>query len=114
MLVLEQLWNILLVLWFHSLRPVRCERAARNTWSIPAPKMKYSPQGEGEAGWTHLWSRCVALPESQDPRPHGPDCPRPQLGVTPNHNSLAPWLPALDRWGEFGFGDSTVDSEHLP
>lgn len=82
-----------------------------------------------QAGWAGPWSRCSLTPSCgppapQDPRPHWPDwcclhphpslLPSPCTRWSPHRRAHSTLPPDPHRSGEFGFCDSTVDSEHSP
>lgn len=118
----------------HSLRPVRCG-SRKVCVAVSAPEMPCSLPDEGGAA-VGLEGRTVgplqldpSCGPARDPRTraHRRDCLGPSLvseSSPPPHSLLALLLhqilsppqgrPALDGCGEFGFCDSTVDSEHSP
>lgn len=90
-------------LCFRSSRPVRCGR--RKVLSCSA-RWRRGPWGGGGRG-TGLWLRPAGRPGPCRPGPA--PLPQRQIPCPPQRRTLS-----LDRCGEFGFCDSTVDSEHSP
>lgn len=74
---------------------------------VPAPKRRRSPRDGGARG---------ARDGQVDGAGRVPLQPDPELGAAQNPRTLPPHVgrTSLDRCREFGFYDSTVDSEHSP